>query len=276
MQPECRHPSRRPTHLPILRRCPQAIRRKLSQLSLWKLNRVVRGWLSRHNVEASVETRHSHRSTALRKSNSFSNSRTGSSASDRSRLKAKLNLSDDDDDDEPLLVSSSSQTVPVRSQQTTLRSRLSDPSTLSLGGLSYNGDFIGALDILVRLPGDKPQQSQRMVASLDTQCDGINLMRSQVWFDRVNQDGRGNLDLADDEVVSPFGSEHERSRVIGVARGLEWHFKNGGKTYKSDFHVINMNGFDVLIGNDTIKRERLLQPGADLQEHLEKVREETG
>ncbi|RDW65829.1 retropepsin-like aspartic protease [Aspergillus mulundensis] len=129
-------------------------------------------------------------------------------------------------------------------------------------------DLGSGLDIVVRLPGDAPDRTQQVTASMDTQLIKINLMRREVW-DRLNIDGRGNLEhLDDDYYVRNLGSEE--IRIEGVVRNLEWRFKKGAKTYQSDFYIISMR-YDVLIGTDTINAYRLLRVGSDLLEHLEKM-----
>lgn len=117
-------------------------------------------------------------------------------------------------------------------------------------------------DIMVRLPGDTPGQAHQMVASLDTQCKGINLMSSRVWG-KLDEEGRGALQSAGDVALRSLSSE--KLPVIGVVRGLEWYFKNGFRTYIDDFHIIDMQRFDVLIGSDSIHKNELLMPGLDLQ-----------
>ncbi|OJI95871.1 hypothetical protein ASPVEDRAFT_22905 [Aspergillus versicolor CBS 583.65] len=122
-------------------------------------------------------------------------------------------------------------------------------------------------NIVVGLPGDDPSRKRQMAASLDTQCRGLNLMSSEAW-DRLNEDGRGVLESAGDAFVRNLGPH--KLRVHGVVRGLEWHFKNGYRTYTDDFHVFDMRDFDVLIGSQSIYRYRILEPGPDLRRHMER------
>ncbi|KAL4994750.1 hypothetical protein BDV10DRAFT_144850 [Aspergillus recurvatus] len=128
-------------------------------------------------------------------------------------------------------------------------------------------DLGSGYDILARLPGDAPDRTQQMTASIDTQLRKINLMRREVWH-RLNA-GRGNLEQLDEDCfVRNLGSE--RIRVLGVVRNVEWRFKKGARTYKSDFYIIEMR-YDVLLGTDTINKYRLLRVGSDLLEHLESM-----
>lgn len=124
-----------------------------------------------------------------------------------------------------------------------------------------------AQNIVVGLPGDDPSRKRQMAASLDTQCRGLNLMSSEAW-DRLNEDGRGVLESAGDAFVRNLGPH--RLRVLGLVRGLEWHFKNGYRTYTDDFHVFDIRDFDVLIGSQSIYQYRLLEPGPDLRRHMER------
>ncbi|KAL4747206.1 hypothetical protein BDW72DRAFT_183226 [Aspergillus terricola var. indicus] len=124
-------------------------------------------------------------------------------------------------------------------------------------------------DILLRLPGDGPDQTHQAVASIDTQLMKVNLMRREVWDERLNEHGRGHLELDHNAYVTTIKSE--RIPIMGVARGVEWHLKYGPRTYTSDFHVIEMGGFDILIGSDTITQYGLVSAGFDLRYHMRRT-----
>lgn len=94
----------------------------------------------------------------------------------------------------------------------------------------------------------------------------VNLMSRKIWEERLNKDGRGYLEPDHDAYVTTIKSD--RIPIIGVIRGVEWHFTNGPRTYTSDFHVIEMGDFDVLIGSDTIRQYQLVLLGLDLLYHL--------
>ncbi|KAI9376043.1 hypothetical protein BJX61DRAFT_6958 [Aspergillus egyptiacus] len=126
------------------------------------------------------------------------------------------------------------------------------------------------LDIVVRFRGDPPAKNKLMAAWIDTQCRDTNLMNIDKWH-ALNEDNRGVLEPADNEYVKPLGPE--RIPVLGIVRGLEWHFRDGTITYVSDFRLIQTERFDVLIGDNTINKHKLVLPGDDLRRHLTKGRE---
>ncbi|KAL4763103.1 retropepsin-like aspartic protease [Aspergillus foveolatus] len=142
-------------------------------------------------------------------------------------------------------------------------------SNISPEHLDFDEHISSGFDILLRLPGDNPEQNRPAVASIDTQLVEVNLMRREIWETRLNEDGRGHLELDHNAYVTTIKSD--RIPIIGVARGVEWHFKNGPRTYTSDFHIIEMGDFDVLIGSDTIKQYRLVVLGPDVRYHLRKT-----
>ncbi|KAL4867947.1 hypothetical protein BDV12DRAFT_197807 [Aspergillus spectabilis] len=117
--------------------------------------------------------------------------------------------------------------------------------------------------ILVRLPEDRPDHALLMIASLDTQCWGADLMALR-QFERLNKDNRIVLHPVD-AVIEPL--KGPPVRVVGIARGLTWTLEEGYRTYTTDFYVIDMDRYDVLIGWDTIFKYELLHTGADLGYH---------
>ncbi|OJI95876.1 hypothetical protein ASPVEDRAFT_145412 [Aspergillus versicolor CBS 583.65] len=131
-------------------------------------------------------------------------------------------------------------------------------------GKGKGKDITAGLDVVMRLEGDEPAQQRLATVTLDTQCDRMNLMSLRVWR-RLNE-GRGALDRVDDVAVRTLGSE--RIGILGIVRGVEWRFRGGSKTYKSDFYVADIGGFDVLVGSETILRYDLLRPGSDLERYF--------
>jgi hypothetical protein len=262
--------------VPRRARCNQYADSRLAESSFFHLcvgtakrfegnNRLVRKLVSSDKTKAANETLQDRRPSLSRLSEGSSYIKHGFSTSDCPHLAPKPKLSVNHENHR---VSASSHTLSVDSPSTPLDSNQIDISTPSPESTGLNSDLSRGYDILVRLPGDEPGKTKQMVASIDTQCTGVNLMRSEIWFDRLNEDGRGRLEPVNDEYVTTLGSES--IQVIGIARGLEWHFKNGARTYKSDFHIVKMHRFDVLLGSTTIREHGLLQPGADLRRHLEK------
>lgn len=130
-------------------------------------------------------------------------------------------------------------------------------------GKGKGNDIAAGFDVVMRLDGDEPAQQRLATGTLDTQCDRMDLMSYHVW-NRLNE-GRGTLDRVDDMALRTLGPG--KVKVLGIARGVEWRFKWGSKTYRSDFYVTEMDRFDVLVGSETILRYDLLRPGSDLERH---------
>ncbi|KAL4775848.1 hypothetical protein BDW60DRAFT_103153 [Aspergillus nidulans var. acristatus] len=121
--------------------------------------------------------------------------------------------------------------------------------------------------ILVQRPGGNPDNAIQMVATVDTGNEGPNLMALR-HFKRVNKGGKVVLEPLDAEIEGVGGS---RVKAIGMVRGLNWQFKNGFKTYESDFCVVDMPRYDVLISWGTIWKYKILKLGSDLTHHLEQA-----
>ncbi|KAL4733819.1 hypothetical protein BDV11DRAFT_73669 [Aspergillus similis] len=120
--------------------------------------------------------------------------------------------------------------------------------------------------ILVQRPGGNPDNAIQMVATIDTGNEGPNLMAFR-HFKRVNKGGKVVLEPLDAEIEGVGGS---RVKAIGMVRGLNWQFKNGFKTYESDFCVIDMPRYDVLISWGTIWKYKIVKLGSDLNHHWNK------
>jgi hypothetical protein len=71
--------------------------------------------------------------------------------------------------------------------------------------------------------------------------------------------------------VMPLGGEP--MVVYGIARGVIWQLSNGFKTYKSDFYILDMDQYDVLISRKTIFEYELYNHGTDTEIHLRRTRE---
>ncbi|KAL6235904.1 hypothetical protein BDW75DRAFT_127588 [Aspergillus navahoensis] len=260
MQPPCQQP--RPDLLVSLKWYGQQVRRKIRELSFPKLNRLLPNFPDRAIQKADGQRErvfHSDTSDAAhyRKSSSI---RSGSQSNSSARR-----LSDHGS----CRVLSSSRTLTINTPVEFPTPNVPVILDTSPECPDPDGHLSSGLDIVLRLPGDGPEQTHQAAASLDTQLMNVNLMRREVWEERLNEDGRGHLELDHDAYVITIKSD--RIPIIGVARGVEWHFKNGARTYTSDFHVIEMGGFDVLIGSDTIAQYQLVLPGPDVLYHLKKT-----
>jgi hypothetical protein len=143
-------------------------------------------------------------------------------------------------------------------------------STANRGSLYKSSTDRGNLTrapILVQRPGGNPDNAIQMVATVDTGNEGPNLMALR-HFKRLNKGGKVVLEPLDAEIEGIGGS---RVKAKGMVRGLNWQFKNGFKTYKSDFCVVDMPQYDVLISWGTIWKYKILKPGSDLTHHLEQA-----
>ncbi|KAL5337869.1 hypothetical protein BJX70DRAFT_219191 [Aspergillus crustosus] len=257
----CRQPPPRPIRLQRLRKYARSIQKQLAKLSTWRPYRRVRSEVPHSDAEP---IRHDHSSISPQFPKRSSYLMHDHPSNDRPLLTPTLNLTADN---EPHRLSASSHILSIDSHPTTPSSN----GTMNLVPTpvrhDLDADFCEPLDIRVRLPGDAPDKIKQITASLDTQCKVVNLMRRGIWDKTLNEDGRLNLVPADENVcVSNLGSEP--LPVIGIARNLEWYLKEGRRIYISDFHIVDMDHFDVLIGSKTINEYGLLRPGADLEEYI--------
>ncbi|KAL4821950.1 hypothetical protein BDW67DRAFT_179772 [Aspergillus spinulosporus] len=234
----------RPNIIAPLRRYGRQVRQKLKDLSLLKLIRLPLNLPDRakQNVGRQRGRKfHSDSSEAFHYDKPFSLGSDSQSTLSARQLSVHSSR----------LVFSSSRTsvvnIPV--------SNIPLSSNISSERSGFDESISKPVDILLKFPGDGPKQSHQAVASIDTQLVKVNLMRWEVWDKRLNEDRRGRLELDHDAYVTTLKSG--RIPIIGVARGVEWHLKYGPRTYVSDFHVVEMKDFDVLIGSDTITQYQL-------------------
>ncbi|KAL4951075.1 hypothetical protein BDW69DRAFT_170802 [Aspergillus filifer] len=122
---------------------------------------------------------------------------------------------------------------------------------------SFGIGISAGFSILLKFRGDGPKQTQQATASFETRSLKINLMHSKIWNGLSENGRRGSLEPAGNIYMNPTGSES--IPVRGVARNVEWYFKNGPRTYISDFYVMEDDRFDVLIGCVTAWQYRLLE-----------------
>jgi hypothetical protein len=249
------HQQLRPDIISPLRKYGRQVRQKLKELSLLKLIRLLPTLPDRAKQRVgrprgrefhsdSSEEVHYHKPSPLR-----TDSHSTLSAQRLSVLSSRLVLSSS----RTSIVNIPVSNVPVISNISPERS-------------DFDENIGRPVEIVLKFPGDGPKQTHQAVASIDTQLVNVNLMRREVWDERLNEDRRGRLELDHNAYVTTMKSE--RIPIIGVARGVEWHLKYGPRTYVSDFHVLEMGGFDVLIGSDTITQYRLVSAGPDLSYHL--------
>ncbi|KAJ0425122.1 hypothetical protein BJY00DRAFT_202996 [Aspergillus carlsbadensis] len=127
----------------------------------------------------------------------------------------------------------------------------------------------GLLHILVRGREEiHPEDALGMNAWLDTGC--VKDLMDRRHFDRLAR--VHNIQMYRSKVdVMPLGGEP--MVVYGIARGVIWQLGKGFKTYKSDFYILDMDQFDVLISRKTIFKYKLYNLGTDTEIHLRRTRE---
>ena len=95
--------------------------------------------------------------------------------------------------------------------------------------------------------------------SLDTGA-GVSTMRRSIYeqLDLPLQPCSG--------VLLPVGTGSGKSPIkpLGIVQQVAWHFSQRTKTYTADFHVIDDDQYDVIIGQPEIEQYALLQPSADI------------
>ncbi|KAL3458637.1 hypothetical protein BJX64DRAFT_220803 [Aspergillus heterothallicus] len=114
----------------------------------------------------------------------------------------------------------------------------------------------------------RPEEALGMNACFDTGCAGDLMGRHH--FDRLKREHNIRMYPSKADIVSLCG---KRIKVHGIARRVIWQLGKGYKTYKSDFYILDMDQFDVLIGRDTIFDYNIYNLGTDIATHLRRTRE---
>jgi hypothetical protein len=143
----------------------------------------------------------------------------------------------------------------------------SDSRTGSIASASRRS--FGRFPILVR--GNEnvtPAKALGMYAWLDTGC--VKNLMDYRHFARLEEPDKIRFEPSNVDIVTLNG---KRMKVHGIARGLLWGFREGFRTYISDFYVLEMDLFDALVGWETIFEYDVLQLGIDTKLHLDKTRE---
>ncbi|KAL4941870.1 hypothetical protein BDV06DRAFT_172406 [Aspergillus oleicola] len=137
-------------------------------------------------------------------------------------------------------------------------------SNSSLESLPVDYGKRNKLPIRVQRPNSNPTNAVRMIALLDTGCETVAPLMTYRHFQRLNIH---DLDPFEGEIEGLYGA---RGEARGIARGLKWYFEEGYKTYTSDFIIVDLDQYDVLINNNTIWKYDLLETGSDYKEHLKR------
>lgn len=98
------------------------------------------------------------------------------------------------------------------------------------------------------------------ILALDTQA-GVNLISS----DMVTRLGHCRRRISPRKLV-PFHSAPKQGTEIIVEYQVQvtWHIEDGEQTYTTDFFVVDMPCYDILIGSDEIRKRELLELGKGL------------
>ncbi|KAL4791894.1 hypothetical protein BDV19DRAFT_369616 [Aspergillus venezuelensis] len=123
------------------------------------------------------------------------------------------------------------------------------------------------LDICVFRHNGTPSNTVLMRALLDTGFEGSECLMNDEHFQKLNIP---ELEPYEGEIEAVDGG---RVAILGIARGLVWQVEHGWRTYKSDFIIVDLPKYDVLINNQTIWKNRLFEAGADVAYHLARAAE---
>ncbi|OJJ43535.1 hypothetical protein ASPZODRAFT_895003 [Penicilliopsis zonata CBS 506.65] len=93
------------------------------------------------------------------------------------------------------------------------------------------------------------------LAALDTQA-GVNIMRKDIFTEL-------GLDLEESDIaLTPLhtsSASNVEIQPIGLVRNVDWHFGDEEtRTYTADFYVVDTDQYDLLIGQSTLDRCRLI------------------
>ena len=113
---------------------------------------------------------------------------------------------------------------------------------------------------------EKKNREEVFRASLDTQCKGPGLLSYDAWK-RLNEHYRKALNPCPGTVVRPLQSDPSATsqiQVIGETGEVRWHFLKGPRTFISKFLVIDMEKYDMIIGQQTIQKYSLVKAGFEL------------
>ncbi|GKZ54889.1 hypothetical protein AnigIFM60653_004478 [Aspergillus niger] len=94
---------------------------------------------------------------------------------------------------------------------------------------------------------------------LDTGAD-VSIMQRSVF----NQLGLSLEPSSSDLVPLHSRTDPITIRSIGIVRQVPWHFSRRTVTYTADFHVVDTDQYNVIIGRPAIEEWLLLQPSADI------------
>jgi hypothetical protein len=129
--------------------------------------------------------------------------------------------------------------------------------------------------IKAKLSKDKVPETV-LLAALDTQCEGEGLLSYDAW-ERLNRHSNYSLVPCPGDTIHPLlqSESHDKSRilVIGKARDVIWTFLRDSRTYTSNFFVVRMGKYDVIIGQETIQKYGLIRPEVDVPPFRFKVKE---
>ncbi|KAI2962259.1 hypothetical protein CBS147324_9547 [Aspergillus niger] len=129
-------------------------------------------------------------------------------------------------------------------------------SQVNLSPVSTNSEYNEPVFMI----GSDPKEKVPTLMALDTQASA-NLMDVD-----LQRELKLEIERCDQELV-PLQTKTGKDRIkpIGIAKGVEWHFAQREKTFTSDFLVVDMKNYNIILGRKDIKRLRILKSGPGLE-----------
>ncbi|KAF9886797.1 hypothetical protein FE257_011044 [Aspergillus nanangensis] len=104
------------------------------------------------------------------------------------------------------------------------------------------------------------EASSPVIATLDTGSE-FNFMSYRLWMEMT--DGRSILYPSPEDQLGSlaiFGAGEPISSM-GTARDVQWKFANGAKAFRSDFILVNLLNYKVILGKEEILKNSILSGG---------------
>nr|XP_001396048.2 hypothetical protein ANI_1_2280104 [Aspergillus niger CBS 513.88] len=138
-------------------------------------------------------------------------------------------------------------------------------SQVNLSPVSTNSEYNEPVFMI----GSDPKEKVPTLMALDTQASA-NLMDVD-----LQRELKLEIERCDQELV-PLQTKTGKDRIkpIGIAKGVEWHFAQREKTFTSDFLVVDMKNYNIILGRKDIKRLRILKSGPGLERQIRCIRPE--
>ncbi|RAH67570.1 retropepsin-like aspartic protease [Aspergillus aculeatinus CBS 121060] len=104
-----------------------------------------------------------------------------------------------------------------------------------------------------------PNITIEVLAALDSQA------RASIMKKSIQEQAKLILEPCN-LVLLPLGStlNNYKISVLGIVRDVDWYFAATARTYTTDFYVVDIEEFDVVIGQPTIKQYGLLRKHTEI------------